>query len=390
MNAYRSIPRRLRLAKPRLFAFLVFLFTLAGCAEDKDYRPPSLPVGFDINTPMIVRFPPADSWLHAQRPLKEFWRAPKWGPTSRDLRQADLSHLNLTDQCQELLKSTFDTETKWPDSLPQGFEPGQILEINKNPGLGIRGLHKQGYTGKGIGVAIIDRPLLVNHRECRDRIRYYSEVNVWPPGRADFHGAAVASVLGGRDCGVAPEVDIYFVGSYNFDVKKDENGIFVNSTHTARALDLICEINARLPVDKKIRVVSISAAWGPYDPGNEAMKKAAKRTIESGIFVVSDVRASRKSSMGIAMVAISGTISEIFAASYEPAEEDGKVAALKTRPGARSTPPGLKPVLLILHKLFIDKPGKRWIIPNDMSTRNSSQRIAGTGAYSYFYFYFGR
>lgn len=49
----------------------------------------------------------------------------------------------------------------------------QIMENGKNPGLGIRELHKQGITGKGVNVAIIDQNLLLHHPEFSGKIAAY-------------------------------------------------------------------------------------------------------------------------------------------------------------------------------------------------------------------------
>jgi hypothetical protein len=43
--------------------------------------------------------------------------------------------------------------------MPQDFDWERIMELGKNPGLGIRKLHTQGITGRGIGIAIIDQTL---------------------------------------------------------------------------------------------------------------------------------------------------------------------------------------------------------------------------------------
>ncbi len=40
--------------------------------------------------------------------------------------------------------------------MPAGCDPRKIMADAMNPGLGIRALHKQGITGKGVTVAIID------------------------------------------------------------------------------------------------------------------------------------------------------------------------------------------------------------------------------------------
>lgn len=43
------------------------------------------------------------------------------------------------------------------------------MESCKNPGLGIRQLHEQGFTGKGVNMAIIDQPLGM-HQEYADNL----------------------------------------------------------------------------------------------------------------------------------------------------------------------------------------------------------------------------
>jgi LysM repeat protein len=86
-----------------------------------------------------------------------------------DLRGRDLSKLNLRNALDAFLNAaTFDYHTIWPnpDQLPPGFDPDMVMGFGKNPGLGIRALHEQGFTGQGIGIAIISPdPLLVEHQE---------------------------------------------------------------------------------------------------------------------------------------------------------------------------------------------------------------------------------
>ena len=100
---------------------------------------------------------------------------PFWG-----LANVSLANLNLRNHLQLLEKMPFDSRTKWPgsDKLPDGFDPVRLLEHGKNPGLGIRALHKQGVDGRGVGIAIIDQPLLKEHIEYADRIGKYEAINV--------------------------------------------------------------------------------------------------------------------------------------------------------------------------------------------------------------------
>jgi hypothetical protein len=109
----------------------------------------------------IVRRP--EPWVLNRGPLQSL---PSYDSTSSDafqidLRGRDLSALDLTGRSNDLSYSIFDSKTVWPATLSPDFSPSDILEIGKNPGLGIRSLHDRGITGRGIGVAIIDQPLLV-------------------------------------------------------------------------------------------------------------------------------------------------------------------------------------------------------------------------------------
>ena len=88
-----------------------------------------------------------------------------------DLRSKDLTELDLTDYAGELSMAIFDSETQWPEKLPIGFDPKKCLELGKNPGLGVRALHKKGITGKGISIGIIDQTLLTSHEQYAKR--YY-------------------------------------------------------------------------------------------------------------------------------------------------------------------------------------------------------------------------
>jgi len=125
------------------------------------------------------------------------------------------------------------------------------MDLGKDPGLGIRSLHAQGITGRGVGIAIIDQTLLVDHQEYADQLRLYEEINAYSD--AELHGAAIASIAVGKKVGVAPEADLYYIatsfGSNDF-------------TYLARCIQRIVEVNDQLPPENKIRVISISVGWG--------------------------------------------------------------------------------------------------------------------------------
>jgi hypothetical protein len=82
-----------------------------------------------------------------------------------DLRGRDISRLDLRKSLDDLLYADFDSRTTWPtaDRMPEGFDHERIMELGKNPGLGVRKVHERGITGRGIGIAIIDQP----SRICR-------------------------------------------------------------------------------------------------------------------------------------------------------------------------------------------------------------------------------
>lgn len=66
-----------------------------------------------------------------------------------DLRNLNLRTFDLQKDEDKLEKVLFDTNTIWPNKLPKNFNPTTQLLNGKDPGLGIRALHKKGITGKG-------------------------------------------------------------------------------------------------------------------------------------------------------------------------------------------------------------------------------------------------
>jgi hypothetical protein len=119
--------------------------------------------------------------------------------------------VDLGEKGKWLKTMTFDSLTVWPDQgrLPQGFDPVKILEEGKNPGLGIRVLHAQGIDGRGVGLAVIDQPLLLGHREYSRRIAYYDASGLTGID-PQMHASPVASIAVGREVGVAPGASLCF------------------------------------------------------------------------------------------------------------------------------------------------------------------------------------
>jgi hypothetical protein len=219
---------------------------------------------------------------------------PKYDPNSTDpwqidFRSANLTKLDLSKSKDDLLYATFDTKTQWPaaDKMPADFDWQKIMETGKNPGLGLRSLHEKGITGKGVGIAIIDQTLLVDHVEYKDQIHVYEEgedvVGGWM--ESQMHGPAVASIAVGKTVGVAPEADLYYIATgdcggatsiEDFDFSCD-----------AKAIRRIIEINRSLPEGRKIRVLSESIGWSPQNKGYNEITAAVNEARAAGIFVIS-------------------------------------------------------------------------------------------------------
>lgn len=259
------------------------VFLVSACSSDdpNDYRTLTNPSGLGI-----VRRP--EPYAEHQGSLSSL---PSYDPSSTDgfqvdLRGRDLSGLQLAERSDDLNHSVFDSRTVWPSALPADFSPADILEVGKNPGLGLRSLHARGITGRGIGLAIIDQSLLVDHAEYAERIRCYEEIH-WPANIrvASMHGAAVASFAVGKTVGVAPDAELYFVAEQHGTYAKSE--FLWDFTWLAQAIDRVVEIDAQLAAGSKIRVISISVGWGPEQRGYEEVTAAVGRAAQAGIFVVS-------------------------------------------------------------------------------------------------------
>ncbi len=219
---------------------------------------------------------------------------PKYDPNSTDpfqvdLRSSDLTKLDLSKSTEDLLYADFDSKTKWPssDKMPAGFDRQKIMEMAKNPGLRMQALHRQGITGKGIGIAIVDQTLLVDHVEYKDQLRVYEEAeDVAGSGDpAQMHGPAVASIAVGKTVGVAPEADLYFIAMSNCGGATSVQDL--DFSCRAHAIQRIVEINKALPEGRKIRVLSLSWSWHPQNIGYDKITAAVNEARTAGIFVIS-------------------------------------------------------------------------------------------------------
>ena len=189
----------------------------------------------------------------------------------KDLIQLDLSNIDLT-------KTTFDNFTQWPASerLPKGFDPDKVMEWGKYPGLGVKQLHDQGITGVGVHVAIIDQPLLPDHVEYRDQLASYTEIQTGDAG-PQMHGPAVASLLVGKTCGVAPGAILHFWAepSWKGDYK-----------YRCIALEQIIQYNKGKEKSEQIRILSVSKGFSRGEPNLDRWKALLEEARQSGIYVI--------------------------------------------------------------------------------------------------------
>ena len=174
----------------------------------------------------------------------------------------------------------FNGTTSWVEEDAAIAE--KILQLGMNPGLGVRDLHAQGITGKGVTVAIIDQHLLLDHPEYKGKIVEYMDVGTNMSSlQGSMHAPGVTSLLVGENIGTAPDAEVYFAAapSWNADAQ-----------YFADALNWIVDENEKLPDENKIRVVSVSAApsgeGSPFTENNDAWDAAYQRATDADILVL--------------------------------------------------------------------------------------------------------
>lgn len=199
-----------------------------------------------------------------------------------DVRSCDISGVDLS-VVEDINRITFDTETTWPKVLPEDFDPKKLLEYNKNPGLGIRALHKKGVTGKGVGIAIIDQGLLLDHEQYKDNLMLYERIHCLDES-ATMHGPGVSSIAAGKDIGVAPKARLYYIAS-TFGHFSD-NGYNFDASIIADTILRVLEINKKLSEEDKIRVISISKGYNRLNKGYEELQEAIRKADEDNVFVL--------------------------------------------------------------------------------------------------------
>ena len=208
------------------------------------------------------------------RDLDELARLDAW----EGLQGVSLEALDLRDQGELVRSSTFDTRTIWPpaERLPPDFDPQALLEAGRNPGLGLRQLHAQGIDGRGVGLAIVDQPLLLGHQEYAASILRYDASGLRGV-EPQMHGPPVTSIAAGRSLGVAPAAALSY---YAVPMWSYQSGDY------AALLDRILARNQELPADERVRVVSISTGMFPQLEGFDLWRAALERAEEAGVLVI--------------------------------------------------------------------------------------------------------
>lgn len=235
--------------------------------------------------PRVDRHPIPASWTRGGYSVLPHFDAAsaRQRPWQVDLRHANVSGLNLRDRMADLLFASFDDGTMWPSRalLPERFDPARMMELGKDPGLGVRKLHGQGVTGRGVGIAIIDQTLFVDHKEYVDQLRLYEEADDITGGwlRSDMHGAAVASIAVGKTVGVAPGADLYYIATSRGGDGKDFSAL-------ARCVRRILAVNVELPKERRIRVIAMAIGWDHRAEGYEEITAATREAKAKGLLVV--------------------------------------------------------------------------------------------------------
>ena len=173
-----------------------------------------------------------------------FSREGIWQLCYRDLQEKDVQIASKG----EMSELCFNDETIFPHVLQE--MACKVLEDGRKNRLNCGLL-----AGKGVKVAVVDRPINKEHVEFADRINY---IEVLPGHEGmqymDFHGMACASFLCGATCGVAREAELFY-----FAIPNRTNAINEYYGYQLLALEKVLEYNHQN--EHPIRVVSLSAPF---------------------------------------------------------------------------------------------------------------------------------
>lgn len=270
-----------------ILLILLALFNFVGCNQSQDssdilsdssqYIDDLGVIKIETN-PKVANYRDLDVYKNTKSlPHGNYYE--NWGI---DVRSCDVSSDDtIIDRLEDLKYTNFDSQTIWPKEMPIEFDPLKVMDLYKNPGLGVNKLHNEGIDGRGIGIAIIDQNLLVDHIEYKDRLKYYTECGTTKGDGSSMHGGAVASIAVGKTCGVAPNADLYFIAN-PFGTYTDD-GFEYNYEFVADSIDEIIKVNETLPKNRKIRVISISLGFVKGEKGYEKFCDSVELAKENNI-----------------------------------------------------------------------------------------------------------
>ena len=190
------------------------------------------------------------------------------------------------------LKASYKLEVR-PEAIVPPTDP-KVLEAAKNPGLGVRGLHKQGLTGKGVNIAYVGSGILdsdvskFTHSEFSGKITGYKDLG-WNSrerlmGRGNSESSykmtfnnvykAISAVVG-KTVGTAPDANIYMVGVYGLPA-------------TTAGINHIVERNKSLSKADQVRIIVMETYGGSFtdDDVLKAYYAAVNNAEKSGILVL--------------------------------------------------------------------------------------------------------
>ena len=202
----------------------------------------------------------------------------------------DLRSTKISENCFEKISvfdlnnnMKFDDLTEWPQKIPEGFYPKKLIEEGMEKKLNLKKVHEKGYDGTGVGIAIIDNTLLGDHLEIKNNLKFYKSYSN-ENEIASMHGIAMASIAVGKNVGVAPNADLYYIA----DSRGGSIGKTIDFTYVAEDILSVVELNQSLK--NKIRVISISTGYSQADVNekrikgivelNNAIQKAKESNIE--------------------------------------------------------------------------------------------------------------
>jgi hypothetical protein len=90
----------------------------------------------------------------------------------------------------------------------------------------------------------------------------------------------------GHTVGVAPEADLYYIAEQHGEFRPGQ-GFDWDFTPLATSIDRLLAVNAGLPQNRRIRVISISVGWSPGQRGYLEAMSAVNRATQAGVFVLS-------------------------------------------------------------------------------------------------------